>query len=497
MPAAIPDDEVIWSRILDEVQSRAAGNLPQGSVLILGDNDSGKTTLVARLQRNDDPKKGTGLEYHYLDVNPDYRDGSYAYQLGSALPDVGPGESTRLGVWILDGDPVYSPLIKFALQPEQLDRSVVLLCASMAEPWSLLDSLQRWVRILQEHLNVSSAYDKNVLKEARDRQIRFWQEYVEPLDSSSHSDLGAKVPSMETDHFLLPLGENTLTNNTGLPIIVVITKCDSMSTLEKEFDFKEEQFDFIQQHVRKFCLSIGAALVYTSVKEGRNCDVLYSYVLNRVYGFPFTRPALVVEKDAVFIPTGWDNEKKISILYENLSSIKPNDAYEDHIKKPLLRRPIPKDVEIQAEDEQNFLSRMQSILNTQTPPPSSAQPTPPSTRPTEPSSPLLQPRSLNNKSASGSASPASPQVAPGQVKKPGSKQAPGGQTTQEGVLAQFFNNLLQKKGGGATGDKQFPTNETAAAAAAELESSYGKIPDRPQNANTNHVAVNDSAAESA
>lgn len=28
-----------------------------------------------------------------------------------------------------------------------------------------------------------------------------------------------------------------------------------MSTLEKEFDFKEEQFDFIQQHIRKFCLS--------------------------------------------------------------------------------------------------------------------------------------------------------------------------------------------------------------------------------------------------
>lgn len=58
-------------------------------------------------------------------------------------------------------------------------------------------------------------------------EIRFWQEYVEPLDSSSHSDLGAKVPSMETDHILLPLGENTLTNNTGLPIIVVISKVSS------------------------------------------------------------------------------------------------------------------------------------------------------------------------------------------------------------------------------------------------------------------------------
>lgn len=43
----------------------------------LGDNDSGKTTLVARLQRVEDPKKGSGLEYHYLEVNPDFRDGDY------------------------------------------------------------------------------------------------------------------------------------------------------------------------------------------------------------------------------------------------------------------------------------------------------------------------------------------------------------------------------------------------------------------------------------
>ena len=26
----------------------------------------------------------------------------------------------------------------------------------------------------------------------------------------------------------------------------------------------------------------------------------------------------VVEKDAVFIPAGWDNNKKIAILYENM-----------------------------------------------------------------------------------------------------------------------------------------------------------------------------------
>lgn len=42
-----------------------------------GDNESGKTTLIAKLQGNEDPKKGSGLEYAYIDVRDEYRDGEY------------------------------------------------------------------------------------------------------------------------------------------------------------------------------------------------------------------------------------------------------------------------------------------------------------------------------------------------------------------------------------------------------------------------------------
>lgn len=43
--------------------------------LRLGDKESGKTTLIAKIQGNEDPKKGAGLEYHYIDVRDEYRDG--------------------------------------------------------------------------------------------------------------------------------------------------------------------------------------------------------------------------------------------------------------------------------------------------------------------------------------------------------------------------------------------------------------------------------------
>jgi hypothetical protein len=45
----------------------------------------------------------------------------------------------------------------------------------------------------------------------------------------------------------------------------------------------------------------GAALIYTSVKENKNIDLVYKYIVQKLYGFPYKIPAVVVEKDAVFM----------------------------------------------------------------------------------------------------------------------------------------------------------------------------------------------------
>lgn len=135
-----------------------------------------------------------------------------------------------------------------------------------------------------------------------------------------------------------------------------------MTTLEKELDYRDEHFDFMQQWIRRFCLVYGASLFYTSVKEDKNCDLLYKYLTHRIYGLPFRTPALIVEKDAVlmlvlslsynpftylfqidifppiFRPAGWDNMKKINILYENMQSCKPDDYYNDIIAQPPSRK---------------------------------------------------------------------------------------------------------------------------------------------------------------
>lgn len=404
--------ENLWSAILGEVQKQGSTKLPSNkSVLVLGDNATGKTTLIAKLQGVEDPKKGSGLEYAYIDVKDEYRD-----------------DVTRLGVWVLDGDPGHSNLLKFALNETSYAHTLVILTVSMTSPWSWLEQLQHWVKILADHID-SLKLEKEERQVARQRLVSAWQSYCEigdDLDPGSPMKRSVRINSIDDDD-VLPLPEGALTTNLGLDIVVVVTKTDYMTTLEKEYDYRDEHFDFIQQWIRRFCLQHGSSLFYTSVKEDKNCDLLYKYLTHRIYDIPFRTPALVVEKDAVLIPSGWDNLKKISILYENMHSCKPEDYYTDVIAPPPSRKTVSnRETEIQTEDEQAFLLRQQQILQQ-------------GQGHTRGESPLRSQSGKPTSRTPGSTSQGSPKKMDVKL----NPSTPGG----EGVLASFFNSLLHKKSG--------------------------------------------------
>ena len=48
---------------------------------MLGDKESGKTTLIAKLAGNEDPKKGAGLEYGFINVRDEEREGRNNFHL--------------------------------------------------------------------------------------------------------------------------------------------------------------------------------------------------------------------------------------------------------------------------------------------------------------------------------------------------------------------------------------------------------------------------------
>ena len=60
------------------MQNQTKKTPPPKSVILLGDNESGRSTLVSRMKGVENISKGIGLEYHYIDINNEEdRDGRF------------------------------------------------------------------------------------------------------------------------------------------------------------------------------------------------------------------------------------------------------------------------------------------------------------------------------------------------------------------------------------------------------------------------------------
>jgi dynein light intermediate chain 1 len=70
-------------------------------------------------------------------------------------------DHTRLGVYMLSGELQHRGLLRFSLSPATYSDTLVLLVASMQQPWAILDALQRWAGALATHLDrIKLAPDK-------------------------------------------------------------------------------------------------------------------------------------------------------------------------------------------------------------------------------------------------------------------------------------------------------------------------------------------------
>ncbi|KAG2465088.1 DC1L1 protein, partial [Polypterus senegalus] len=258
--------------------------------------------------------------------------------------------------------------------------------------------------------------DRDVMKQ--------FQEYVEPGEdiTASPQRRNTSVAEDEDDSVVLPLGENALKHNLGVPILVVCTKCDAINSLEKEHDYRDEHFDFIQSYIRHFCLQCfmwknwTMLVMWTSGFRSINVGAAWcpDQVVVAQIGTTENRKKNSSES------RGWDNEKKIGILHENFQTLKIEDSFEDVIIQPPVRKFVH-EKEIVSEDDQVFLIKLQE--------PSNRGPT----------------GSPRTPSRSGSTNVANVTPISTGTKKIDPNMKAG--TTSEGVLANFFNSLLSKKTG--------------------------------------------------
>lgn len=317
------DNLGLWESILKEVATEKRN--PDATLLVLGRAGVGKRTLLQALFRRacasaaaeDDHReaagqqhsRAVGLDYAYFGArDPDQSDDS------TDLSFVCPSACSAL---ILE-DPRHEKLLtdRLNLSMDAMRHCSAMICLDLKEPWTMMEDLRQWLELMQRiSENLMQRFDAGSQDELRARITNVIEQYREPTDAAPEGTPTA------------PEGEEAPTEgvvsaalgcNLGIPLIVVVTRADGASALEtqKTVGWSET----IEAFVRNECLSYGAAIVYTMVqaKNMRNMDVLYDYLMHRLFDYSLSQKPCLPSRDALFVPSGFDTEEKVAKIVAQL-----------------------------------------------------------------------------------------------------------------------------------------------------------------------------------
>lgn len=470
------DDGGLWGQLLASVLAKSQLSSAK-TIVMLGDRNSGRTSLVARLRGDDlatvSKNAATGgLDYTFFDVTEDETEDVIA----------------RVNVWQLEGDETLKGLLPLALNSNTIEDTLAAIVVDLSRPWDAAKTLRRWLSVLEQHINsLKDLKPKDLLETMRFNQVQRWQKYKEPDPASgkkrrkeivsSRNKQQEKDASSDSAASPIPLPNEVLTNNLGIPVVVVCTKSDASETLQKDFDFKDGRLDYIQTYLRRICLNYGATLIYTSAKKDQGVDIFREYVEDIFFSFGFDHAPQLVEKEAIFVPAGWDSLDKIELDFKSQKvSSDLEQPFEEVITIPpnlVHQQETEESVTVTAKDDQEFLSGFLSVIEQEE---KEAESAPhkedgmiKSLRKIGkvedvPASPAKDISLLTSKpstpSLSGSAAALlSTQTPPRRIfsEPASSPKTPSGQT-DNAALQSFFNNLLSK----GVGKKAEPTGRKAA-----------------------------------
>ncbi|VDP46374.1 unnamed protein product [Schistosoma mattheei] len=232
----------VRSSLLDEVTNKAKVGLSDSkNLVVFGDDQCGKSTLICRLQGNEDKREGFGLEYDIIEVKDEVKDGSYANNIITFNL-----VSANLSVSVIDGNPIQSCLLKYVMTEDSFNDQMAIIVVSINEPWKIIEALEKWAEILNKHIN-KLKLSKEMIKACKSRISKEFYGYAEPEASTNDIINPVNLASLSTmyatsqettpqlsflndnESFIEEMYEdNVLNNNLGVPLIVVVTKVNDL-----------------------------------------------------------------------------------------------------------------------------------------------------------------------------------------------------------------------------------------------------------------------------
>lgn len=123
-------------------------------------------------------------------------------------------------------------------------------------------------------------------------------------------------------------------------MIVCVNKCDLQSQVFR--DESTQKIMYVLYQLRKFCVKCnflltkdGASLVYTSIKNNSNLNLIYEYTLHLAYKFPFRFKSEAINEEAIFIPLGYDNP---TLINDSVMKMDVSKSYEEIIVAPPAKK---------------------------------------------------------------------------------------------------------------------------------------------------------------
>ena len=154
----------------------------------------------------------------------------------------------------------------------------------------------------------------------------------------------------------MPLKEGVLKTNIGVPIIFVIYKSDVVNQSKDKAKYTENSA-FILTHIRSIALEYGATIIYASGKVNNNINLLYDYICHILFNFDLTHKPNLVDKEAYFIPAGYDNLELLESNEENKLYL--NESFEKKITQ--IEKKVVTEEDIQCEDTNAFFESLKQL----------------------------------------------------------------------------------------------------------------------------------------
>eukprot|EP00923_Selenidium_pygospionis_P049392 GHVN01085054.1.p1 GENE.GHVN01085054.1~~GHVN01085054.1.p1 ORF type:complete len:572 (+),score=116.96 GHVN01085054.1:140-1855(+) len=309
----------IWKEILEGATKTA--EFSDSHLLVLGRKDVGKSSIIRALQLVAAPNLEQMEEYGNVDAVSAL---DFAFLNVRNVDDEDHSQTlATCNLWIVQ-HASHKPLLMEKLEPEFLSKMCVLIFLDMSQPWTIREDLVYWLTFVSDVVSdLSGELEEEEYQNLKAKMSNYIAQYKHKV---SEEEEGQESPP-----------PSLITINFGVPIVICVAKSDTYRRLDTRTS--QGHIDVIGAHLRHCCLPYGGALVYANAKEPkntRNIELLYRYILHRVYNFEFTEEPDLESGDGLFMPAGWDTAQEIQAFAATTVAEGLEKPFESIITKPTL-----------------------------------------------------------------------------------------------------------------------------------------------------------------